>query len=80
MTEYLFIVYFLRIPLQPQSRHLYELAIFEAFTAVSNKFLALLRLIVPTLPQEGHFVVSGKVLKKIFRCTNFTLIKDYKAK
>jgi hypothetical protein len=62
-------VYFLSTPRQPQSRHLYRLARRVAFTVVSNIFRALLRLIVPTLPQEGHFVVSGNVLKNIFNCT-----------
>jgi len=65
-------VYFLRTPRQPQSRHLYKLARRVAFTVVSNKFRALLRRMVPTLPQEGHFVVSGNVLKNILSCTYFT--------
>ena len=66
--EYLFTVYFLKNPLHPHSRHLYTFAIRDDLTVDSIIFFALLLLITPILPQEGHLVVSGNDLKNIFSC------------
>jgi len=68
MNEYLLTVYFLSIPRQPHSLHLYRFATLESLIDVSSKFLVLLLLIVPILPQDGHFDVSGKDLKNILSC------------
>lgn len=68
MKEYLLTVYFLSIPRQPHSLHLYRFATRESLIEDSKKFFVLLLRIVPILPQEGHFEVSGKVLKNILSC------------
>ena len=68
MKEYLLIEYFFNTPRHPHSRHLYKFANRDNFTDDSYKFFALLLLIVPILPQEGHLDVSGKVLKNILSC------------
>lgn len=68
MNEYLLIEYFFKTPRHPHSLHLYRLANLENFTEDSNKFFALLLLIVPIFPHEGHREVSGYVLKNILNC------------
>ncbi len=68
MNEYLLTLYFNSIPLQPHSLHLYRFATRDSLTDDSKKFFVLLLRIVPIFPQEGHFEVSGKVLKNILNC------------
>jgi hypothetical protein len=70
INEYLLKVYFFLMPRHPHSLHLYRLAKREDLIAASIKFLVLLLLIDPSLPQEGHLDVSGKVLKNIFNCNS----------